>query len=718
MRNRSLSTLGLGLCGLFPSLLPAQEVATPAPEWRLGTEPVDGALPGTKRYNVTFHDRSFTLDDLSVAIRSGATADQVERIIAGLQYQADAQRDGFRRAIEAMGGRVFLNFWLIDACSVEIPPARLADVSAMPGVAFVHPDLPTQPGILTATNIGNHATDGVQSAGNRARGFAVAVIDTGQDQNMGGSGRPQRTYFRSGNIANNNTGGIGGSLLLKNVAVPGACAGCEDDTNNHGTGVMGIAAGSLWGGAGADDGHANDAYKVGYSICVTSGGCGSSLAVEAAGWQAATTDKVRYNIVSANMSYSSTSNMLDVSQQAIDNAALIGDIVACTAAGNSGTGGSTGSAATANGLAVAAATGNTKAIASFSTRGPQGSRTFPDIAANGVSTVMPLNNNDNGNYTASGTSMASPQVCGVAALVKHARPNASAREIKAILLASSENVAGYTENAAGQGYLRTDRAVATAASRDSVITSSIASTVTPNNHTVSVISGQVVKIALTWYRHNVASASYSNLGLTVLNGATTVAAKDSTANLYEVVTFTAPITGNLTVRVNATSLVANPQPYSLAANVGTGVQPQFQGGPTGQTSIGGAGCIGTGGIPSLHPSGNPAIGAPFSFNLTYARPSTSAFLFLGASNTSWLSVPLPLDLAPWGGPTCFVRVSGDVILSTAVGATGTGTTSLVIPNNVGLVDAVVHAQYFPLDPPINALDLVASNSLRIVIGRR
>lgn len=718
MHIRTLSYITLAVAGLCAAPLAAQEVVTPTPDWILGTEPVDGLIPGTKRYNVTFNDRSFSLDEVRVAIESGRTADDVDRIVARMQAMADAQRAGFRRDIEAMGGRVFLTFWLIDAVSVEIPPARLEEIRAYPGVLMVDPDLATRPGILVATNASNHNTDAVQAAGNRGTGFGVAVIDTGQDANMGGSGRPHRTYFRGGNIANNNTGGIGGSLLLANVAVPGVCAGCEEDTHSHGTGVMGIAAGSVWGGAGADNGHANDAYKIGISICVSSGGCGSSLAVEAAGWQRATTDKVRYNIVAANMSYSSTSNMLDVSQQAIDNSALIGNIVAVTAAGNSGTGGSTGSAATANGLAVAAATGNTKAIASFSTRGPQGARTFPDIAANGVSTVMPGRDNDNGNYVGSGTSMAAPQVCGSATLVKHARPNASAREIKAILLASSENVAGYTENVAGQGYLRSDRSVACAASRNSVITSSIASTTTPNDHTIAVTSGQAVKIALTWYRHNVANASYSNLGLTILNGVTVVASKDSAANLYEVVSFTAPITGNLTVRVNATTLVANPQPYSIAACATTGTQPAFAGGPTGQTTIAGTGCLGTGGIPSLHPSGNPAINSTLGFNLTYARPTSTAVLFIGASSTNWGAVPLPANMTPFGAPNCFLRVSGDVIVSTPTGATGTGTLNVSIPNNGGLVDGVVHAQYLVLDPPINTLDFVFSNSLRIVIGTR
>jgi hypothetical protein len=696
------------LVGLLALPLSAQEtVPPPVGEVNL-TQPVDGSIPGTKRYNVTFNDRKFNLEEFRTAVESGKDADHVEGIVARLQGMANAERDGFRGAIEALGGRVHITFWLIDVCTIDIPEDKLDAVRALPGVAIVAPDLPAHPAILTATNVSNHNTDAVQAAGNRGTGFGVAVIDTGQDSNMGGVGRPHRTYFRNGNLAITNAGGLNGSLLLANVAMPGAQP--ADDTHGHGTGVMGIAAGSIWGGAGADNGHANDAYKVGYGICATAGSCSTSLAMEAAAWQQAATDKVRYNIVSANMSYGSSPNLLDVSQQAIDGAALNANILSVCAAGNSGTGGTGGSAAVANGLAVAAANNNTKTVSGFSTRGPMGTRTYPDIMANGVSTVMPGRNNDSGNFVASGTSMASPQVCGTGALVKFARPNASAREIKALLLASSENVAG-TENEVGQGYLRSDRAVACANSPDSAITSSIASTVTPNDHLLAVTSGQVVKVALTWFRHNLALATYSNLGLTVLNGAATIATKNSAGNLYEVVSFTAPITGNLIVRVNAVSLVQNPQPYSLAACATSGTQPRFQGGPTGAVVISGAGCVGTGGIPSLHPSGNPAIGGPLGLNVTYARPSTPAIMILGTSS-------IAVDLTGFGAPTCFLRASTDVLLFFAIGATGTGGVPLGIPNNLGLVSAILHIQSLIVDPPINALDLVATNSMRVTIGTR
>src|SRR5262249_58426596 len=95
----------------------------------------------------------------------------------------------------------------------------------------------------------------------------------------------------------------------------------------------------------------------------------------------------------------------------------------------------------------------------------------------GVGRVMPMHESETSNYTASGTSMASPQVCGAAALVKAARPGSSAREIKAILLATTESIVaqnpGYDRNAYGLGFLRDDLAVALAQQPGSVVSGAL-----------------------------------------------------------------------------------------------------------------------------------------------------------------------------------------------------------------------------------------------------
>src|SRR5262249_24977337 len=213
------------------------------------------------------------------------------------------------------------------------PPAQLAAVRALPGVLSVAPDLPAEPAILTATNVNNHNADAVQAMGIRGDGFAVAIIDTGQDENVRGLGRPHLIDSRGGSVGDATGGGLGGSRLLLNQQLAGQPA---DNSHPHGTGVAGIAAGERWNTAGADRGHASDARIVSYSICDLAGTCMAAMSIEAAAWQQCAADKVKYNIVAANMSYSSNPSPTDVSQQAIDAAALNAGILPVCAAANNG----------------------------------------------------------------------------------------------------------------------------------------------------------------------------------------------------------------------------------------------------------------------------------------------------------------------------------------------------------------------------------------------
>jgi hypothetical protein len=678
--------------------------ATPEPQ------ALPGQLDGTKRYNVTFKTRTFDLAEFQRAVRTGASASEVDRIVASLQAKARQDQLPFQREIEALGGRLVLQFWLINACTIELAPARLAVVEAMPNVAFVHPDLETHPiaPILVATNANNHNADAPQAAGHRGTGVGVAIVDTGQDSNMGGSGRPHMTYFRNGNPTDTTGGGIGGSLLFTNRQLGAAPA---DDTNGHGTGVLGIAGGNRWNNGSGDNGHAFDAIKLGYSICNSAGGCGSSLAIEALGWQAAAGDKVRYNIASGNMSYTSSPNPLDVSQQAIDACATLADLLPVTAAANSGA--STGtSSSTANGLAVAAVTGNTKTVASFSSRGPLSGDTqrfFPDIAANGVNTIMPARDNEAGNYTASGTSMASPQVCGAAALIKGSRPTLSALELKAVLLCHTESIAAQnpnppynSRNAYGMGYLRDDLTVAAALSPGKVVSDAIASTTTPRSFVIVVGNGQPVSVALSWHRHNLTSTAWSNLGIKVLNGTNVVASNDDPRNLYEVVRFTAPLSGPLTVEVSATSLEIASVPFALAStHAFAGVAAHYE--------MAGAACPGAGGYPTLVVKDDPVVGAPFVLGLAFARTTTPAVLAFGANAVS-------INLGPIGAPLCSQLASMDILLPIMTDGQGTASLTVTVPNNPALLGGAFHNQGVIADNGANLLGIVTTQRGSGTIG--
>lgn len=682
----------------------------------LGTEPVPGQRPGTFRYNVTFAQRPFGLDGFRRAIGNGANAAQVQAIVTDLQQRTVQNQAAFARAIEAMGGRVAMQFWLIDACTIEVRPDQLGAVQALGNVLHVRPDLPTYPLIRTATNAANHNADAVQAAGITATGFGVAIVDTGQDSSMAGGSRPHQTYFRAGNVADTAAGGIGGSRLVANVQVGTFPA---DDPHGHGTGVAGIAAGEVWSTAAGDRGHANDAFVVGYAICNTSPACNSTLSLEAAAWQQAAADKVRFNIVSANMSYGSSPNPTDISQQAIDAAALNAGIVACTSAGNSGSAPSstTGSAAVCNGLAVGACSANSRVMASFSSRGPLNTdptRFFPDITACGVSTVMPRRDNEAGNYTASGTSMASPQVTGAAALVKAARPASSAREIKAILLASTEDIAAANaaldRNAYGMGFLRDDSAVAIAQRPGAVRSGELAVVATPNAHPLTVTAGQSYTVCLVFHRHLLTTTTWSDLSLRVMDGTTVVASSDDPRNLYERVTFTAANTGTLTVEVAASSLEVNPLPYSLATTATFG-----GGAPANWSNIGG-GCAGTKGIPSLFPEANAVVGTSYVARAAYAPDNSIGLFLLGFSGSVWSGGALPFDLGLLGAPGCLLRTDAVAMDAVVTDADGTASQSYSLPNDPLLVGAVLYQQLAAYDPTVNALGFTVSNAGALTIG--
>ncbi|MBI5853345.1 MAG: S8 family serine peptidase [Planctomycetes bacterium] len=506
------------------------------------------------------------------AILARRPAAEVDAIVAGLERAVVADQAAFVAAAERLGARITQQWWLIDAAALEIDPARLDALRRLPNVAFVQPDESRAPLIATATNASNHNADVLQAQGHLGLGVTAGVMDTGQDENVGGTGRPHRTYFVGGDPNNLTGGGIGGSRLLVNRALGSMVA---DDVHGHGTGVASIAAGANWGIASADDGHAPRAGIAGYSIANSTNG-NSSLAVMATAWQTMAADRAQYGIVAANLSYTGSPDPLDASQQALDSAALNADIMVCVAAGNSGpgSGSTTVSQSAVNGLAVGAVNPTAKTVASFSSRGPMSGdsqRFYPDIAACGVGTVMAARDNEPGTYVASGTSMASPQVCGAATQLRGRFPSLTAVETKAILLVSTEDVAaqnpGLTRNDFGMGFLRNDRSHFTASSGQfgsaSVSTSAMAHT-----FTVPATAGRTYSIAIAWHRLDVTSTAWSNLELEILDsGGAVLASSTSPRNLYEVVRFVSTLTGTLTIRTRAVTIGGGAsQPFAWAWN--------------------------------------------------------------------------------------------------------------------------------------------------------
>ncbi|MFO1076249.1 MAG: S8 family serine peptidase [Planctomycetota bacterium] len=529
---------------------------------------VPGAVAGTERWIVHFARRSFDLSGFRGAIAAHRPAAEVAAIVADLEQRVIADQAPFAQAVQALGGTVVRQWWIVDAAAVEIAPNQLLALRRLPNIAYLQPDERCEPVILTATNSSNHDADSLQALGFKGQGVAVAVVDTGQDANMNGFGRPHRVYFPGGNVGNTTGAGIGGSRLLVNRQFGTLPA---DDPHGHGTGVASICAGADWGTAGADDGHAPEAGICGYSLSNNTAGT-TTQSVMASAWQQVAADRATYNIVSANMSYSDSPNPLDISQQAIDSAALNADIMCCVAAANNGSSTAV-SCGAANTLAVGAVTANSHTVATFSSRGPLSGdpgRFYPDIAACGVNTVMALRDNENGDYVTSGTSMASPQVCGAAAQLRARFPALSAVETKAALLASAVDISlqnpGLDRNAFGMGLLRNDRvhdlvAAGNYGSSTVGLAAPVVITAFP------VIVGHSYRAAIAWHRLDVNSTAWSNLDLEVLDPGSAVIGQSTTPrNLYELAEFTANFTGTVTLRVTAQTIgTGTSQPFAWSA---------------------------------------------------------------------------------------------------------------------------------------------------------
>lgn len=551
------------MSNLLVPLLSLATLAAPA----LGHDQAQGAdrglpgrTPGTESWIVHFSSRSFDLESLRTEMHGGKDAAKVAVIVAELEAKVLAHQRDFVTDVEALGGRVTHQWWIINACAIEVEPRHLPTIKSMSNVARLQPDLAAGPALRKSTNKFNHASDALNSRSVTGAGVACAIIDSGQDSNRGGSGLPHITYSRRGTSV---------SRLLANVQVGAMPA---DDVHGHGTGVASIAAGWKWSSQAADHGHAYDAGIVGYAIANDLNG-NSSTAVQTSAFQRAAADAARYGIVAANMSYGGDQDPRSAVNLAMDSAALNADLLNATAAGNNGSD-VTKSVPNLNGLSVGAVEADTHTLASFSTRGIQGGRLFPNMCANGVQTEMAKRDDEFGDYVSDGTSMASPQVCGAATLIRAANRSLRADETRAILLASTDQNpgagTGLNSTGTGAGYLRDDVAYDVAMSPNSHGRASVDATTRTWRRSIPVQQGNRVQIAIAWNRLELSSGqSWTNLDLAVKRGSTTVASSATSLNTVEFVRFDATQTETLTIEVTLQGSVigSSTQPFGWAGHI-------------------------------------------------------------------------------------------------------------------------------------------------------
>ncbi|WP_456424465.1 S8 family serine peptidase [Rhodocaloribacter sp.] len=286
-------------------------------------------------------------------------------------------------------------------------------IRRLPYVRHVHPDV-----AVRATDAPSNALIGADRVhadlGVTGRGVVIAVIDTGvnyEHPDLGGGFGPG---FKV----------IGGYDFVHDDDDP-------MDDHWHGTHVAGIAAGDGETVKGVAPGARIMAFKV---LDENGGGQISTViaAVERAmdpDGDPGTDDAV--DVI--NLSLGGPGNPDDAASQALDNAVAAG-IVCAVAAGNSGDYQTINSPGTARRALTVGASDETDHVAAFSSRGPNAVTLGikPEVTAPGVQVEAPW---IGGGYTRrSGTSMATPQVAGAAALLLEAHPEWTPDDVREALM--------------------------------------------------------------------------------------------------------------------------------------------------------------------------------------------------------------------------------------------------------------------------------------------
>lgn len=414
----AISLLALTVC----SMQPAWAFEPPGTTATAATPTAPAAAPGgkdsAKRYIVKFRAAPGSLDNS-----------------VGMATQRNSEHARFARETKthALGVGVTKRSYhhAFNGVAVEATVDSIESLRALPFVEAVYPDVEVRAALDTSVPLIG-ATQAWTSYGVTGTGVRVAIIDTGVD------------------YAHADLGGCLGS----GCKVIGGYDFVNDDTNpaddhGHGTHVAGIVAAD-----GAMKGVAPNSSLIAYKV-LDAGGSGWSSDIIAAIETAADPDANAATDDGAhviNLSLGGWGDPDDAMSQAIDNVVQRG-VVAVVAAGNSGPySQSIGSPGTARRAITVGATDDNDSIARFSSQGPVvwpgGAILKPDLVAPGVSicsarwaTAWPTSQCGDAQHVAlSGTSMATPHVAGVAALLREQHPNWSPTQIKLALRNTALNL--------------------------------------------------------------------------------------------------------------------------------------------------------------------------------------------------------------------------------------------------------------------------------------
>lgn len=354
-----------------------------------------------------------------------------------------------RPVLRDLGVTVSAEIPFIDGYVVEIPAQLLKKLAGQRRVKYIAADMDVKAQMNIATRVVR--ADELHKAGITGQGVGIALLDTGiyphPDFTM-----PRNRIAAFLDIVNGRTSPY--------------------DDNGHGSFVAGVAAGSGYASSGTYRGIAPEASIISVKVMDSMGNGRSSDVLSALQWVA--DNHTRYNIKVASMSLGSTSTEYKRDDAMVRGAETLWrlGITVVVAAGNEGpTPRTITMPGTSPVLLTVGSTDDKRTITiaddtipDFSSRGPVLNRVKPDVVAPGVN-IMSVNSDKS--YlpgvraerfakfytTMSGTSVSTPLVAGIAALIYQQHPAWTPDQVKREILSYASHLTGVT-NAEGRGIVQ------------------------------------------------------------------------------------------------------------------------------------------------------------------------------------------------------------------------------------------------------------------------
>ena len=291
--------------------------------------------------------------------------------------------------------------------------------------------------------IGIHHVDTVWDFGYTGEGISIAIIDTGID--------PLHVGLNDfdDDPTTNDPKVVAFYDALDDSGDDGSGETEPYDDQGHGSHCAGISAGTgavdespLSDGSTPYRGVAPGAWLVG--VKVLDGGGSGSFEEVMRGMEWTIDNKIKYNIRAASMSLGGAW-LFELTQEQeervthLANEMVAAGISLMIAAGNSASYGTIGTPGAAKDVITVGATEDGKDLAAYSSKGPtHEGQIKPNVAAIGSAVMSVEANSGNAYASYSGTSMATPMVAGMAALLLQANPDLQPLMVRTILESTSE----------------------------------------------------------------------------------------------------------------------------------------------------------------------------------------------------------------------------------------------------------------------------------------